>query len=458
MELLKKTSIVILTYNNIAYSKQCIQSIREHTEKGTYEMIIVDNNSTDGTQEWLRQQDDITLKLNQKNEGFPKGCNMGIELAGKENDILLLNNDTVVTPRWLENLNKCLHSEETVGAAGAVCNHNENLQWGGFTYENMDEMKCLAEANNISDSLKWEEKIFLIGFCLLIKRKVLDKIGLLDESYSPGYVEDNDLSLRIAAAGYKLMLCHDCFVHHVLGSGFRKDLGRFYPVLFANRAYFKKKWGFETVAFDEIRHASLRLLGEEDKNKPIRVLELGCGIGATLLKTKYEYRNAEIFGVEPDENMVAVARCVANVSCRPFDSLDFDYDLFDYILAGNALETQRDPVGFLGGIKKYLKPEGHIIAEIPNVMFYGTIRDLLAGNWLYGADNKPCRVNKNLFTLEDIQRLFSNSGYVEPYVFHWFSAPDQESRELVAKLCDAGSEKREYLYTTYLFAVRFKKL
>jgi GT2 family glycosyltransferase/ubiquinone/menaquinone biosynthesis C-methylase UbiE len=459
MEPFIKTAIVILTYNNIEYSRQCIQSIREHTEKGTYEIIVVDNNSTDGTQEWLLKQEDIKLQLNQKNEGFPKGCNMGIKLAGKQSDILLLNNDTVVTPRWLENLNKCLYSDERNGAAGAVCNHNENLQWGGFTYENLDEMQPLADENNVSDSKKWEEKIFLIGFCLLVKRQVFDEIGALDENYSPGYVEDNDLSLRIAAAGYRLMLCHDCFVHHVLGSGFRKDLNQFYPVLYANRAYFKKKGGFETIAFDEIRNASVRLLKEEDKDKRINVLELGCGIGVTLLKIQYEYKNASLFGIEPDENMAAIARCIANVSAKTIDAfpLDFNFESFDYILAGNALETQRDPEGFLIEIKKYLKTGGWIIAEMQNVMHYSQVRDLLAGNWLYGADNKPGRANKNFFTLEDVHRLFSNSGYRDPYVFHWFSLPDRQAQEFIKKLCDAGGEKREYLYTTYLFAAKYRK-
>ncbi|MDF2520933.1 MAG: hypothetical protein K0R84_1561, partial [Clostridia bacterium] len=97
-ELLKnkvpKTSIIILTYNNLEYNKLCIESIREYTQKGTYEIIIVDNHSTDGTVEWLKEQKDLRLILNDENQGFPKGCNQGIEMAEEGNDILLLNNDT----------------------------------------------------------------------------------------------------------------------------------------------------------------------------------------------------------------------------------------------------------------------------------------------------------------------------------------------------------------------------
>lgn len=124
---MRKTAIIILTFNNFKYTKDCIESIRHYTQKGTYELIVVDNNSADETREWLLGQPDILLKLNDQNEGFPKGCNIGIGMAQPDSDILLLNNDTIVTPNWLENLRTCLYSNDQIGAVGAVSNHNENL-------------------------------------------------------------------------------------------------------------------------------------------------------------------------------------------------------------------------------------------------------------------------------------------------------------------------------------------
>lgn len=85
-----KTSIVILTHNQLEYTKLCIESIRKYTKKNSYEMIVVDNASIDGTQEWLRQQEDILSIFNDVNLGFPKGCNQGIEVSSGDN-ILLLN-------------------------------------------------------------------------------------------------------------------------------------------------------------------------------------------------------------------------------------------------------------------------------------------------------------------------------------------------------------------------------
>ena len=458
MDGFKKTAIVILTYNNLDYSKSCLESIRKHTEKGTYEIIIIDNNSTDGTKEWLLEQPDILFQLNDKNEGFPKGCNIGIGLASETSDILLLNNDTIVTPRWLENLQKCLYSDDKIGAAGAVCNHNENLQGADFYYGDFDQMAALAEKNNISDSCRWEEKIFLIGFCILIKREVFNKIGLLDEAYSPGYVEDNDLSLRIVAAGYRLMLCHDCFIHHYLGSEFRRDLSRFYPVLYRNRNIFKNKWGFETIAFDEVKFASLRIFNEEDKTKEINVLELNCGIGVTLLAIKYKNPNARLYGIEPNENMARIAGHIARVSNKAVADfpLDFSEKMFDYIFIGDILESAENPDLFISNMIRYLKPGGFIIGKVHNIMHFSVLQDILKGIWKYPSGNMISKTDRNFYTPDDVSKLFFKSGLKNQYIFHWFSVPNDQEKLFIQKLCDIGEEKREYMYTTYMISFRFQ--
>ena len=139
-----KTSIIILTYNKLEYTKQCIESIREFTEKDSYELIVIDNNSTDETPKWLEEQEDIIAILNEDNKGFPKGCNQGMEIATGDN-ILLLNNDTVVTKNWLENLTTALYSDESVGAVGPVTNNCSNFQNIAVNYNNLEEMKVFAE-------------------------------------------------------------------------------------------------------------------------------------------------------------------------------------------------------------------------------------------------------------------------------------------------------------------------
>jgi len=104
----------------------------------------------------------------------------------------------------------------------------------------------------------WEEKARLVAFCMLIKRDVLNKIGNMDERFSPGNFEDDDLCMRITGSGHKMMLCNDSFIHHFGSSSFNKDYTKFSNVLTTNRKKFEDKWGFNsnvgsTVKFEHNR-------------------------------------------------------------------------------------------------------------------------------------------------------------------------------------------------------------
>ncbi len=452
-----KTSIVIITYNNLDYTIDCIKSIKKYTKKGSYEIIIIDNMSNDGTREWLKDQKNLKVILNDQNLGFPKGCNQGIKEANPNYDILLLNNDTIVTSNWLDNLKECLYSDEKIGAVGAVSNHNENLQGVDFCYTDFNIMQELAKRNNISSKDKWEEKVFLIGFCILIKRKVINEVGCLDENFSPGYIDDNDLSLRIIKSGYKLILCHDCFIHHYLGSAFRKDLNKFYPILYKNRDYFKLKWGFETFAFDEIKHASLRLL-EDDKEKNFKILELESGIGATILKIKNNFPNAEINGIEENAKKADISNCFANIKISTVEifpaSMTENY--YDYIIIGNILERISNPNTFLQEIRKYLKYDGYVIGEIHNISNYNIILDILKDNWYYSKYVSP-KNNTNHFTKNDITNLFLVNNFKNPLFLHWFSSPDSEEIKMIEELEKIIDDDKISLYKTHYYSFKFQK-
>ena len=207
------TSIIILNYNTCEYIKMCIESIRCYTQDEPYEIIVVDNGSNDGSVLWLKMQQDVRCIFNEINEGFPKGCNQGLEVASGS-ELLLLNSDTIVTPRWLKNMKLALLSRPEVGAVGCVTNFCSNLQEINAPYKGLDKLFTFAEEFNHSNPLQWERRLRLVGFCYLFKREVFDKIGYLDERFSPGNYEDDDYSLRIWQAGYELLLCKDTFIHH----------------------------------------------------------------------------------------------------------------------------------------------------------------------------------------------------------------------------------------------------
>lgn len=236
------TSIVILTYNKLDYTRLCIESIRAHTEPGSYEIIVVDNHSTDGTVQWLQSQQDIRLIANIENVGFPAGCNQGIKAACGDS-ILLLNNDTIVTPHWLANLRRCLFSSADIGAVGPVTNSCSNFQTTPFEYSSIEEMICFARQVNNSKPELWEKRTRLVGYCMLIKAETVNAIGLLEEAFSPGNYEDDDYCLRIRNAGYYLVLCWDTFIHHFGSVSFGERGAHHSDLLEINRRKFIEKWG-----------------------------------------------------------------------------------------------------------------------------------------------------------------------------------------------------------------------
>jgi len=458
----RKTSIIILTYNNFMYNNKCVDSIRKYTKEDSYEMIVVDNNSTDGTREWLMEQNDIKAILNDENVGFPKGCNIGIAAADKENDILLLNNDTVVTPRWLDNLKTCIYSDDKVGATASITNNCSNYQAISVPYSDLKDMIPFAEVNNVSNPAMWEEKARLVAFCMLIKRDVLNKIGNMDERFSPGNFEDDDLCMRITGSGHKLMLCNDSFIHHFGSSSFNKDYTKFNNVLTTNRKKFEDKWGFNsnvgsTVKFDIIERIN------EANDKELNILEFDCGLGATLLKLKYKYPKAKIYGIETDANVAKLGGKNLELMTDDFEesyNMNFKNDTinyFDYIILGNRLQRSKDPWTLLNRVKSYLKPGGYIIATIPNLMNYSVIKDLLSGRFIYNKNIILDRSNNKFFTLSDIYKIFDECGYINPFIFHYRSELTLEDEKMLKGICSIVGEDMKGYFLSYEYVAKFQK-
>jgi GT2 family glycosyltransferase/cyclopropane fatty-acyl-phospholipid synthase-like methyltransferase len=398
-----KTSIVILTYNKLEYTRLCIESVRKHTKSDSYEIIVIDNHSTDGTVDWLEKQEDITVIANEDNLGFPKGCNQGIEIATGDN-ILLLNNDTIVTHNWLTKLVSCLYRSEDIGAVGPVTNNCSYYQTIPIKYDSIDEMQKFAIEYNHSNSSLWEERTKLIGYCMLIKKSVVKQVGLLDEMFTPGNYEDDDYSLRIRQAGYKVMLCKDTFIHHFGSVSFRESTYSYSDLMNRNRLKFLEKWGFDPDTSNVIRHDIIQLI-TKPKDAAIRVLEIGCANGSTLLKVKNEYANALLYGIEANPSLCNVANLLAEVSNLTVDEFLNSYPelFFDVIIFNDNLQNFDEPLRVLNMSKKYLKEDGQLIASIPNLVHFNLLKSLLAGT--------IARAELQYLTPVEIIPLFENSGF-----------------------------------------------
>ncbi|WP_456325889.1 glycosyltransferase, partial [Desulfonauticus submarinus] len=209
-------SIVIVTYNSLNDIKPCLHSILTNTRL-PYEVIIIDNASKDGTVDYLKsiKAENIRIILNEQNLGFARAVNQGINIA-KGDYIVLLNPDTIVTPHWAERM--MAHFKKDVGAVGPVSNYvagQQNLK----IHVEINSLPKKININQVAEKLarknngKSLETKLLIGFCLMTKKEVLNKVGLLDEDFFLGS-EDLEFCWRLRQKGYKLIVATDTFIYH----------------------------------------------------------------------------------------------------------------------------------------------------------------------------------------------------------------------------------------------------
>ncbi len=201
-------SIVIPVYNKVDYTYRCLKSIIEdsHTQI-PYEVIVVDNASSDNTADLLRNTKGLIPIINQENKGFVGACNMGADKA-RGRYILFLNNDTQVTEGWLDSLLKPFEEDKNVGITGAKLLYPDgtlqeagNIIWqdaSGWNYGRGGDPDCPAYC--------YEKEVdYCSGACLMIPAVLWRKAGGFDQRYAPAYYEDTDLCFTIRKLGYKVI-------------------------------------------------------------------------------------------------------------------------------------------------------------------------------------------------------------------------------------------------------------
>ena len=236
-------SIVIPVHNQITYTKSCIESIKKFTHI-PYELIIVDDASNDGTAEYLNTCKDVIIKKNKVNRGYPISCNIGIQ-ASTGDYIVLLNNDTIVTENWLNNMLEVFKADSKVGIVGPVSNSISGFQLDkSANYSSIDSMHLFAKKISSERKYSWMITPRITFVCAVIRKELIETIGGLDERFSPGNFEDDDFCLRTTLAGYKIVIAQDVFIHHYGSMSFKSDGNDEYNKrLEINRRIFVDKWG-----------------------------------------------------------------------------------------------------------------------------------------------------------------------------------------------------------------------
>jgi O-antigen biosynthesis protein len=398
-----RTSIVLLADGDLDDVRACVAAIVENTPVGSYELVAVDPDADGMAARWLSAQSGVSLIAHEGRLSTAASLNLGV-LSSKFDNVLLLTSQVTVTGGYLPVLLRALHSGAQVGAVGPATNsiHGQTVPPG------LQSSDQLAGRTSAADSGHWDRRLRLSCACLLLRREALEAAGVFDEHYSLSTLQDADLSFRLIAAGWTLLYARDVVVHYagrphdaVRSEEFRRQCDHFVAA-----------WGFDPTYSTIQRSEVVALLDPRPAEAALRVLELGCACGATLLEIKNRYPNAELYGIELNEGAVAIGRQFADI--RPMDAelpLDYPEDFFDYVITADVLEHLVDPWRVVANIRPHLKDTGTVIASIPNIMHVSVLRDLLNGRFRYQDAGILDRTHLRFFTLTEIDGLFAGAGY-----------------------------------------------
>ncbi len=217
--------IIVCVHNALEDVRRCLESVAQHTTP-PYAMILVDDGSDAPTRDYLAgfaQAHAATLLRNEEALGYTFAANQGLRHSVADY-ALLLNSDTIVTPEWLDRLVACAESGPRIGVVGPLSNTASwqsvpdiaaDGDWAANPLPagvSVDEMGRLVAKHS---ARLYPPMPLLNGFCFLIRRQLIDEIGIFDEeSFGAGYGEEDDYTLRARSAGWSLALADDVYVYH----------------------------------------------------------------------------------------------------------------------------------------------------------------------------------------------------------------------------------------------------
>jgi GT2 family glycosyltransferase/predicted O-methyltransferase YrrM len=392
------TSIIIVTFNELRYTRECVASIQERTSE-PYDLIFVDNGSTDGTPEYLDGVVGACVIRNSSNRGFPAAVNQGLK-AARGVQVLLLNNDVVVCTGWLGRMVSALESNPNVGLVGPCSNSVSGSQQIPVSYSDISDLDAFAWGWGIRHDAEREETNRLIGFCLLIRKAVVDQVGGMDERFGVGCFEDDDFCTRAIRNGWTAVIARDAFVHHY-GSRTFAASGIDYPKLLQDNARkYRAKWDthpkgadasdlWEYVAFDmdgmretyrKLFHsvpvlpfpttpaAGFRYYSYNDwfplsdalvlsafiqTERPRRIIEIGCGFSTAVILDTLEHAGqaSQVTCVDPDlDRMRALLseKDIDNIETLNHDVQHIPLSLFDGLQCGDIIVVDSSHIASVG--------------------------------------------------------------------------------------------------------------
>ena len=403
-----KTAIVILNHNLKDVTNDCVESIRATSDEISRDIIIVDNGSTDGSVDYFGNEADVKLVANKENLGFPGGCNRGIEVSEESEDILLLNNDTVLCDHSLFWLRMGLYEKESNGIVGAVSNQVLIQQQICENHKDLEYYLKIARERNVPNDKALQYCFIVSGFAMLIRRKTLSEIGLLNEAYTPGYYEDCDICLRAIIKGWQVAIVHNSFIIHWGGKSFTYASLDYDKLLIKNRKYLENLFAINSDDYTVPDYILDGLSSLKDLSSVRKILVINCGNALSLLTFKWQHPEVEVVGVDKHGQTAMYAGKQENIDVSIYydiQDLLIKEEKYDVVVLCLRKDDPLDVFGYWNCVTKYLSVGGTLILIGDNCYHYR--------NWIsnFKEGKNPEYPNGGFRTINDSDAFLNTHGY-----------------------------------------------
>ena len=248
-----RVKIIVPVFNSLHVVRPCIESVIRWTDLGIHTLTIVNDGSDEHTstalQAWVSEHDGISVIENERNLGFVRSVNRGLQATDADYAVLL-NSDTCVTPRWIDKIIACMEGDPNIGIASPISNFAPHMQIDmipGFDYV---EMAGLIE--NLVEP-RYPDITTPEGFCYIISRECLNVCGYFDLMFDDGYGEESDYAMRANYFGFRTVCVDDTYIYHRGRATFGTD--RRDELYDQNKGIFHSRWvNRYPDDFEEFRH------------------------------------------------------------------------------------------------------------------------------------------------------------------------------------------------------------
>ncbi len=445
-------TILVLANNEKEDAIAAIESIRNYETDLELNVILVDNASTDGLGEWAQGQEDISYAymenglepwgsvLNQVIEGF--------ELTG---DVLIMQSRFILLPGCLERMLDGFGCGENVAVVGPVTVWAEEYQ-----QQTSEKVQTIEEAISYMTIHSNDRPEIVLGIesgVFLIRTELLKQAEIrFNDNIVSLYVLVKDLAIQLIFKNLKTVVRRDSLLYEKQVK-FSENV-RTLQYIEKDNSILEGIWG--THYFNMTANPHILNEINSDGKKDVRVIEIGCDCGATLLGIKNKIPDAKIYGCDISELAVKIASRITDgafVSNIEEENIPVEPHSFDYVIFGDVLEHLHNPKRTLEYVKRILKPDGKVVASIPNLMNISVMKQLLKGDFTYTETGLLDKTHIHLFTFNEIIKIFTETGYSIEGVLPLKGDISDRERKLIDGLLALEPSAERHMYETFQYIV-----